>query len=283
MHHADWVFAYASAIGNAHINENIPCQDACDVQHFDDFSISIICDGAGSCENSNIGSKKVVEFSLYHFQRLVRKYNWNKSDQFPDATLWHRRAKETLANVKEDLDKFCLSDNFELKSLSCTVIVVISFSKGLLITHIGDGRAGYCSSDLEWKHAIMPFHGELANQTVFITSDIWDDEIIDKYVESKIVTDDVFAFCLLSDGCEKASFECNLYDNVNKTYYDPNKPFDGFFNPNLKILQNLHQEGKTQDDINELWKSFLTSGNAKLRVEPDDKTLILGVRKVQNN
>jgi Protein phosphatase 2C len=274
-----WIYAYASAIGNSHISENIPCQDYCTVENYDNYSIAIVCDGAGSCSNSQIGSKNVTEFCLFQFGNLIKKHNWNK--KLPSQNYWQNEAKKTLRIIKEDLVNYSINNSLEFKSLSCTVIVTIVLKNGLLVTHIGDGRAGYCNMKDEWFSTITPFHGELANQTVFITSDIWNDENIDNYIESKVIKAQVKAFCLLSDGCEKASFECNLFNQETETYFDPNKPYPLFFNPNLKILPELHRQNKTKEEINTLWKTFLTNGNEKLRIEPDDKTMILGVRLSQ--
>ncbi|MBK7438376.1 MAG: protein phosphatase 2C domain-containing protein [Saprospiraceae bacterium] len=49
------------------------------------------------------------------------------------------------------------------------------FSKsGLICSHIGDGRAGYQDNENTWHSVLEPFKGEEANQTIFITSDIWE-------------------------------------------------------------------------------------------------------------
>lgn len=274
----NWCFAFASAPGNSHIRENIPCQDSCDLKEFDNFIIAVVADGAGSCKHSDQGSKTVVDSSLYQFEKLVKDKGWNKDYKLPNEELWHKCAKQTLFTIKEDLIKYSLSHELELNSLSCTIIVVIVFTNGFLITHIGDGRAGYCNSNLEWSSSMNPVNGEFANQTVFITSNIWDEDIVDDYVKSKVINDEVKAFCLLTDGAENASFECNLYDTEKKIFYDPNKPYAPFFNPNVKQLKQLNFELKSQEEINELWERFLLQGNSKLEKEEDDKTIVLGVR-----
>ena len=281
MQQPNWIFAFASVIGNAHISENIPCQDSCKVENYETYTIAVVCDGAGSCTNSQVGSNQVADFCVYHFERLINKQKWDIQNELPPEEIWHDEAKKTLFQIKEDLDKFSMSKDLDFKSLSCTVIVTIAFNFGLLVTHIGDGRAGYCNMNNEWEPMIIPLHGELANQTAFITSEIWDDDTIDTYIGSSVIKDNIKAFCLLSDGCEKAAFECNLFDVETETYFDPNKPYPLFFNPNVKILPELHKQNKTQEEINILWGKFLTTGNVKLKIEPDDKTLILGVRFIE--
>jgi len=279
----EWRFAFASATGNSHTSEDIPCQDHCDVAAHGDFTISVVCDGAGSCEHADIGAKQVVQFCLYHFNNVVRVNNWHKGAALPEAEVWQKMAKQTLYAIKEDLENYSISAELPFKSLGCTVILVITLPGGLLVTHIGDGRAGYMNGEGEWHALITPFHGSEANETVFITSDIWNEEIVDTYVRSKVVEGDVRAICLLSDGCEKAAFECNLYDAEKEIYYDPNRPYSLFFKSNIEIIPRLFKEGLSQEEVNNNWRSFLEAGNDKLKTEPDDKTLILGVKKIETN
>lgn len=283
MQQHNWYFAYASVVGNSHVLENIPCQDFCKVEIFDTYCIAVVCDGAGSCTNSHLGAQQVTAFCIYHFSTLMKNKKWDTINGKPTQEDWHKEAKRTLYLIKEDLEKYSMNHDLELKSLSCTVIVTIALQDGLLVTHIGDGRAGYCNMNNEWLPTITPLHGELANQTAFITSDIWDDELIDNYIESNVINNDFKAFCLLSDGCEKATFECNLFNPETETYFDPNKPYSLFFDPNVKILPTLYKQAKTQEEINSLWETFLTNGNDKLKNEPDDKTLILCVKNIEND
>ena len=276
MPSADWVFAFASVQGNGHIAENIPCQDAHRVEHYENFTIAIVCDGAGSCENSHKGAKQVTDSCLIHFGKRISESDW--ADSLPTEPIWQETAKQTLRLVRDDLEKFAQCEELPFKSLSCTVIVVVNLPGGLLVTHVGDGRAGCCTINGDWLPALTPFRGEEANQTVFITSEIWEDSIIGHYLESQVISGPLSAFCLLSDGCEKVAFEVNLYDKTTERFYDPNRPYPPFFNPLQKILLTLHEQQKTQEEINTLWAGFLTNGLEQLRLETDDKTMILAVR-----
>jgi hypothetical protein len=272
----DWIFAFASVQGNGHIAENIPCQDAHRVEHYENFTITVVCDGAGSCENSGKGAKQVADSCLIHFGKRISESDW--AEELPTEQIWQEEAKQTFHLIRDDLEKFAQSEELAFKSLSCTVIVVVSLPGGLLVTHIGDGRAGYCTANGDWLPALTPFRGEEANQTVFITSEIWEESITNHYLESRVITGPVSAFCLLSDGCEKVSFEVNLYNKDTEQFYDPNRPYFPFFSPLQKILFTLHEQQKTQEDINALWAGFLTNGLERLRLETDDKTMILAVR-----
>lgn len=278
MKQRDWIYAYGSVIGSGHLLNNTNCQDHCDVHNFEDYIIAVVSDGAGSYEHSEKGSKLVVSLSATHFHSAVKENKWNESNKLPNKDEWQQVAIKALRRVREDLYNYSINEQLDFKSLSCTIIVVVAFKHGLLVTHIGDGRAGYCNQSLEWKSMIQPFHGELANQTVFVTSDIWYEEVINTYIESNVIEEDVNAFCLLSDGCERASFECNLFDQEKQAYFDPNRPYSLFFNPNVKALKQLFEQKQSQEEINSLWEKFLTAGTGKLKLETDDKTLILAIK-----
>ncbi len=265
-----WIVVYACALGHLHTREGLPCQDACAVKDLGrGWGVAAVADGAGSCQNSDKGAQQTIHLAIEHFVNLVHKSQWIEKNQLPTANQWKTMALENLMLIKEDLEIFSTQNNIDFDSLSCTIILLIYSPIGLLITHIGDGRAGYMNANQEWLSMITPFRGEEANQTIFITSDF------EKTVESNVINEKIGAFCLLSDGCEKSAFECNLYDKEKNLYYDPNRPYPKFFNPNLLALSNLN--GKSQEEMNLLWQLFLTEGNPQLRNEPDDKTLVLGM------
>lgn len=265
-----WTVVYASNIGHLHTREGMPCQDACEVKNLGSgWGVAVVADGAGSCENADTGAQQTVNLAIQYFANTVHKNKWIEKNKLPTPNQWQALALENLLLIKEDLMTFSIQKEIAFDSLSCTIILLIYSPIGLLITHIGDGRAGYLSAKEEWLSMMTPFRGEEANQTIFITSDF------EKAVESNIINEKVSAFCLLSDGCEKSAFECNLYDKEKNLYYDPNRPYPKFFNPNLLALSKLSNQ--SQEDMNLLWQNFLAEGNTQLKNETDDKTLILGM------
>ena len=195
-----WMYAYASVIGNSHVSDSKPCQDHCRVEHYENCSIIVVCDGAGSCTHSDIGSKATTELAVYRFQEAISDLAWDNGKARPSLKSWKELAKKTLREVRNDLEEFALHEGLEFKSLSCTVIVAIQLKDALLLTHIGDGRAGYCNAKDEWLPLMIPFRGKEANETVFITSDIWEDALLDTYLESVLVEEEIKSFCLLTDG-----------------------------------------------------------------------------------
>ena len=276
----EWSYLYASVQGKGHIEENTPCQDFCDIFRHTNYTICVVSDGAGSCEKSDIGSKKATEFAAIHFPKLIEEKKWHKPNAKVKQKDWQKIAIKGLRAIKEELERVSISEGCELKALSCTLIIVIHLHEKLLVTHIGDGRAGYCNNKDEWKAIITPYKGGYSNETVFITSDIWDDEEkLSKYIESKVYGEKIKAFCLLSDGCENASFECYKINGENSIPEDVNKPFKDFFHENINTnIPKLIKAGKEPDELNQIWKSFLTNGNDVLKNESDDKSMILAVK-----
>lgn len=275
----EWNYLYASVQGKGHIEENIPCQDHCSVFKHTGYTICVVSDGAGTCENSHIGSETVTQSANIHFSGLVEEKKWNKGKKKITAEEWQGASQRTLKAVRDDLEKISIQ-GYDFKSLSCTLIVVIQINNKLLVTHIGDGRAGYCNSDDEWAAMLTPYKGRYSNETVFITSDIWEDETsLNKYIKSVIIEEKIKAFCLLTDGCENASFECYKLDQETQIPEDTNKPFKNFFHENVNLhIPNLIQSQKSQEELNQIWESFLTDGNDTLKNESDDKTMILAVK-----
>ena len=266
-----------SVIGKSHIDSGIPCQDSNFSQKINDgWGIAIVADGAGSAKNSHDGSKFVVHKAAEIFIKAMIKTDWYQNNQLPLEPEWHQFSKEQLWRVKQLLDKYADWRGVRVKSLACTVIIVIYSPLGILITHIGDGRAGYCDSKHVWKAMMIPYKGEEANSTVFITSDIWNDNI-NHFIESRIITEKIVAFTLMSDGCEKATFECSKFNPATNHWSDPNNPYPKFFQPVLKTLINMEKNQIPAHEIQAKWRKFLEVGNTTLKNEPDDKTMILGI------
>lgn len=272
---ATWVVAYASAIGKAHIALKLPCQDSCAHKRIDkNWGIAVVSDGAGSAKHSDAGSDFVVRSTLRSLEEVLKRNAWTP-ENLPKLEVWRTEALKTLQLVMQGLMDFATENQYKRSDLGCTVLAAIYSPKAILVTHIGDGRAAY-SDGGTWKSLITPYRGDEANETVFITSNIWTQEGVGEFIKTSIIKGKIDGFALLTDGCEKGSFEVNIYDQQNKKYHDPNRPYARFFAPNVKGLQQLHKEGKSQDDINNLWKGFLTAGNLQFKHETDDKTMILG-------
>lgn len=270
----------ASVIGNSHISMNLPCQDSCGYEKLGNgWGIAVTSDGAGSAEHSETGSKIVISRTIEHFRHYLISKAWTTNNYIPTDAEWTQVAYNTIKAVYDDMKNFAKAKTLEVKSLNATLIVVIHTPYGLLVCHVGDGRAGYRNASEEWKSIITPHKGEEANQTIFVTSDFW---CIPNYVmsgvmvpECRVIKDIVTAFTLMSDGCESTSWLYNQ-QNENGSFYDPNMPFPKFFDPLTESLKKMHDDNISTDERLEGWRELLTTGG-KFAKEPDDKTMILGL------
>ena len=283
-----WSVIGSSVIGNSHISMNLPCQDNCKYEYIgEDWGIAVTSDGAGSAKRSEIGSKIVVERSIVHFKQLIEEQGWKQKGELPTDAMWTKHAYSILHKVYQEIVAFAKAKELSYKDLSATAIVLIHTPKGVLCTHIGDGRAGYRDKSGEWKAIITPHKGEEANQTIFITSDFWsipNYTMSDVFVpESVVIREEITAFTLMSDGCEHTAWQCNYFDAAKNKYYDPNRPHDKLYESLSKTLVNYHTEGVDINRRKEQWQQFLVDGNKSFQKESDDKTMILGVLCESNN
>jgi hypothetical protein len=273
-----WIVAYASVIGNGHIQHNIPCQDSCAHQKINNiWSVAVVCDGAGSAKHSHIGSDFIARNTAHCLSEIIERRGWNTVNNLPDEEDWRQEAIKALQIVMQRLLTFAKEKEYQPNELGTTVLATIYAPFALLTVHIGDGRAAYSTKAEEWLPLITPFRGKEANETVFITSGIWTEEGVKTYIATNIVQENIRAFALATDGCEKAAFEVNIYDEASQKFQDLNRPFPRFFEPNVHALRKLQEEKKSQEEINELWSMFLKAGTKAFQHEIDDKTLILAV------
>ena len=286
----NWFFVSDSIKGKSHIKNGTECQD----NHFtsvfeelDGWGIAIVCDGAGSASNSHLGSSFMAKKAIPHyFLTAIKNKQWHLHTELPSEEEWKEEAWEQLKNSYGALKYYAENDlKVELSTLACTAIIIIYSPLGLLVTHIGDGRAAYRDEDGKWEALIKPHKGEEANMTYFTTSITW---LVNKHFilpdgntipESRIIRKKTTAFTLLSDGMENHSFQCSFFDTEIQKWKDPNQPFEKFFEPLIIFIDTHIKDHQSSVDIHERWHEFLTDGNEKIKNEEDDKTMILAVLK----
>lgn len=277
----EWIVVGASVQGNGHISMNMPCQDNHGYEYLGDgWGIAITSDGAGSAKLSHMGSAATVSRAMLHFKELVEKEGWKNMSVLPSDGDWIKKSYKVLKRVRDELEALANKNKCGVKDLSATIITVIHSPLGLLVAHIGDGRAGYKDMSGEWHSVITPHKGEEANQTIFIPSDFWNIPFYEMsgatVPESRVIRDKVAAFTLMSDGCENTSWLCNQFNETSGKYYDPNVPYKKFFDPLLNTLQSYRENNITIEERKEKWYSFIKEGNNSFVRETDDKTMILG-------
>jgi len=278
-----WLIVNGKSIGRSHLSKNQPCQD---YQHFEQINktwgIAVNCDGMGSGDISQIGSEKVAINLVKFFRERIVKEEWFISNSLPSNNEWNAIATETLKGMKAALAKYALSKNYDFQQLSTTLIITIYSRHGLLIAHIGDGRAGYCNDKGIWNSAMIPHKGEEANETIFITSN-WDNETVTSsgvgVPECRVIEDSIRAFTLMSDGCEQHFFETKVQDPnyQNKMLIEKNLPHVKTMNGIISTIYEMIKDKIDEEEIRNHFSNFIKEGTPRLKSEPDDKSIIIGI------
>lgn len=279
-----WVVVNESVIGWQHEygHEPTPCQDNNRYERIsDECGIAVVCDGAGSAGKSEIGSEIVSKEAVNVFKGVIQDNGWDQG-VFPEEKEWASVAESSLITIYARLKSHADTHSLNIDSLACTIILLIYLPGGLLLTHIGDGRAAYQNTEGEWIAILQPHKGDEANQTIFITNEPWmkgDVKLKNVQVpESIIVKDNVEAFTLMSDGCERHCFDLGHFDKEKECFIARNNPHPGFFNPVKSKLNDMYYAELPREEISQKWRTFLEKGTPGLRDEPDDKTMILGIK-----
>ena len=275
-----WVTIGHSSIGKMHIDSNpkIPCQD----NHFykkleGDWNILISCDGAGSAKYSHFGSEFLATKALpENLSKEVSKNSWFKKNDFPSQEEWYNTSLKLVKSSFDELSSLVEKENdesVEVGDFASTVILTLYNNNGALVVNIGDGRGGFLNSKGEFKALFTPYKGTESNETVFITSPIWEQP--EKYIQTDVIKDKLLSVFVLSDGMEKATFECS--NMTNDVFIDANIPSKRFFLPVLTTIKNLPKAD--EQHLKKMWKDLLEAGSDSIKNEPDDKTLVLSFLK----
>jgi hypothetical protein len=226
-----------------------------------------------------MGSRFTVDRAIALFSEAISARFQKKSLSFPSQQEWVHVARQNLLKIRKELVEFAFGHQIELRDLACTLIVVVFSPNGLLVTHIGDGRAGYKAAKGIWSPMIVPHKGQEANETIFVTTNWHEDEYVLSDVsvpESNAVEIDPKAFVLMTDGCQMHSYQCNYRNSETGLLYDPNKPHSQFFDPVIDNLKKMKNAGWSEVDMEKKWEEFLERGNGFVD-EEDDKAMVIGL------
>lgn len=273
-----WLVVGASVAGKSHTDAEPPtlCQDSYEITPLPrNWGVAVICDGAGSAKYAEEGAIFVATQTAKLVAQSIEENSWIEQGKLPSLQKWEACAQNALLKTRHQLEAYANKREISAKELACTVIILVYSPIGLLVAHIGDGRAGYCNQQNQWLPLIKPWKGEEANQTVFITSDIWENPT--DFLKTTVIAEKPIAFTLMSDGCENHAYLTGIFDHDQQQYLEINKPYPQFFDPLVTTLNHLYRQHTPEEEIKQKWTDFVTNGNAGLTNEPDDKTLILGV------
>lgn len=284
-----WWIAGASYIGNMHIEKGIECQDSYQFKKLaNDTGVAVVCDGAGSKINSKQGAELTAEKTVEWLSQKIENGTDITKESLPNI------ANELYEYIYSQLKQYSEENDLPFESLGSTLIAVVYDAHRLACFHIGDGRAAYQDfADKSWKPLIEPWNTEEGYTIFTTTNEVQEaDAPRSNYIRSKFIPQSVASFVIMTDGCENASFECQVFDKQTEKYIRPNRPFPGFFNPVKKQLISIHQHFSSlkdltkedkQKNINNVWEKFLREGTPQLAKEADDRTMVFAINSVFND
>jgi Protein phosphatase 2C len=240
----------ASVIGPYHVQQSIPCQDACAFEVLPSgLSIIAVADGAGSAARSEMGAKIAVE-------RAVQSLKETMDKDGQDVNL-EIAIKHAVSSVRKALEIKASECQWELRDLACTIIVVALMRDSVAVAHIGDG-AVVAKTCLGLKLLSGPEISEYANETSFLTNKDWDTALR----ISKVVPE-ILGVAVFTDGCQRAA--------LLKTEQGF-QPYDRFLEPLFSYVREVTDPQVGEQDIKNLLSSKKVCDNSE-----DDKTLVMAI------
>ena len=229
-----WRAVAVSETGAAHIEADMPCQDACRYFIDSDTLIACVADGAGSARLSHRGSQVAAdEFVLVAWDSICD--GRDLGDAVLKAFEKARKAVHEVAN-----------DNPRL--YATTLLGLVATSDELSAAQIGDGAI------IVDGEVVMDSHsGEYANETSFITQSDAKPMAFSFFGEVKRVG-------ILTDGLENLALENNGYLRV---------PHGGFFDPLYEWLEQTDESDRSSQ-----LGEFLASERVRSRTTDDVTLLL---------
>jgi hypothetical protein len=266
-----WSVFGASVSGKNHKITNTPCQDAYNYCRLDtDWILAVVCDGAGSARYSDWAARFTADSFSAGISSAIAAKRFDKERWTIDR--WSAMTLNILLNISHELERQADKQKATIQDFACTFMAILAHPALTFTAHIGDGRMAYLNKNGEWNAGIIPFRGEYVNETAFLTSD----NSLQQYLQMGVIAEEIEAFALLTDGCERHSFVCQLWNEAESKLIDLNQPFPNFFNPVCQHLQKLQKEGLSEAQIQQSWADFWTKGTPSIENEPDDKTMVIG-------
>lgn len=237
-----WRAVAASCVGRGHVARDAPCDDAHVLAPRDDGLVVAVADGAGSARLGGRGASLAVTTAADLLAQAT------DPDQATVAV--------ALGRARAVLEDAARAEGFPLGDLATTLHVAVLAGDRLLTGQVGDGAVVSAAGDGALVALDTGERGEYLNETVFLTSGAWADEVRFGVHDLALVD----AVAVLTDGLQLVAF-----DMATGT------PHPGFFAP----LWSWAAEAGAGAE-RELC-DFLVSARVRARTD-DDVTLALVVR-----
>lgn len=244
------------------------CQDSNYISQLSNgWGVCVVTDGAGSCAHSRVGARFAARRIGNIFEALAKKY---QEKGYPSEKVWEQDSVLAFLHARSELEFIATKrSKMDVYEYSSTVIAIMYSPDFILITNIGDGRAGYRTADGVWHALFSPMKGTYANETYFLTS-----KNLCSLVQTNVVkADNIDSIVAMSDGVENYAWSISSYDETGSVN-SLNQPFPGFLDP---LIATLFPEKLDLEQSQQALTNLLRDHDV-LKNEPDDKTLIVAFK-----
>ena len=259
-----WRLAAASAVGTAHVDTGLPCQDALAQRvlrpkNSGPVFLCAVCDGAGSAaysdEGAKVASSTFVDLAERHFLAGGHIDEINRA-----------LAKRWVSETADSVRALAKSRQHAPREYASTLLGAIVGTNAAVFVQIGDGAIVTSHGpDDGWSWVFWPAHGEYANQTVFVVS-----ENAPQVMEFVYAPRRIDAVGIFSDGIERMVLHTKT-KAVN----------DDFFNHMLAPVISSPGTG-IDEKLSAALAAYLASPSVNQRTS-DDKTLVLATRRPRHH
>jgi hypothetical protein len=256
-----WRVVHASVVGSSHTKTGEPCQDFASHEVIDgaeagEVLVAVISDGAGSAEQSAVGSST----ACHAFISLVRLFIAGGGDV---SSLDRTQAQHWVKEITDELDRKAHDSGRDVGDYACTLLAAIITNDAAAFMQIGDGAIVTSHGEADgWSWVFWPQHGEYANTTNFLVS-----KNALEVVEFDVAPRRIDEVALFTDGLENL-----VLHQTSKTVHDP------FFNALFRPVRQATSVGH-DEDLSEKLKLYLASPAFCERTD-DDRTLLIASRKL---
>jgi hypothetical protein len=289
-----WRAVVHSAIGTRHSQNHLPCQDYGHYWQRGSTIVGAVSDGAGSARYAEIGARLAVETALAELEALLTaKLGLDTSDFEPpglgrvpfSAPQAQTLFAQVVNEVVDALKQRAVAEAWELRDLSCTLLIFIATPAWVAAMQIGDGflvvsaaasdtvkasvdhhavqEVGVTHAPIDtlppqpqnppqYQLLFSPSKGEYINETCFVTS-----QGAIEQMQVGIYPHPPQFICAATDGLERVALRLSDWT-----------PFSPFFKPFEDCLR------LTPDQAQDYLQTFLGSDRLNARTD-DDKTLLL--------
>ncbi|MFN8474337.1 MAG: PP2C family serine/threonine-protein phosphatase [Anaerolineae bacterium] len=246
-----WRVVGASASGQSHDAQGVPCQDAHAYRVLEDGTLLVaVADGAGSAARAQEGAQNAVLCALAW---LVDALELDAPD---DVDSWRALMTDTFAVTREVMAAIAHEACMPLREYSATLMCVVVTDVWLVVGQIGDGII-VLEDRGELTVAVRPQRGEYANESAFLTMSALSD-----YVVIEVTGRPPEALAVTTDGLLRLA--AKMPEVV---------PYGPFFAPLFAFAAGADDPNQAEAAL----AGFLSSQRVRTRTD-DDTTLVLAVR-----